>query len=144
MRIWFTDGTVPGLRAQIDATIRSGTGSFVYGIGAWNGATAEYMLVSSSEGGAAIVKEAGARTGAKTRLVTGDQPAVTKTVHFVFEVRGGGTNGPTKLVGTVNGVPVQASDRNGFDSFSGIGISIYPSQGPVDVLWDNLTVNRLG
>jgi hypothetical protein len=52
---------VHGLRYTIDATVRSSTGDFAWGIGAWNGATAQYLLMTTNQGGSAVGKEADAK-----------------------------------------------------------------------------------
>jgi|GEM_PF-4195177 len=143
VRTWFPNGTVHAFKAQIDATVRSSSGQFVFGVGAWNGPSADYLLVTTSQGGAALLKEADAHTGDKTFLAQVNPTGVATTnVHFTFEVRGGG-NSPTELTGAVNGVPVHATDPNGFDSFSGVGLWITAQTGPVDILWDNITVTGL-
>ena len=142
-RAWFEYGSVHGLRVTIDATVRSSSEDFAWGIGTWNGGSAQYMLLTSSQGGAALDKEGDARTGNRTLLTTSERPATTEQAHFVLEIQPA-TQGPTQISGSVSGQAVQASDVNGFHSFSGVGLWVSDTDQPVDILWDNLKVTRLG
>jgi hypothetical protein len=142
-RVWFDRGSVHGLRYTIDATVRSSTGDFAWGIGVWNGATAQYLLMTSNQGGSALGKEADATTGDRTMLATSEQPAYAPHVHFVLEIKPS-THGATLISGRVNGVPIRGTDINGFHSFSGVGLWISGSDQPIDILWDNMAVTQLG
>jgi len=51
----FADGTVTAMRVAIDATIRSATDDFVMGVAAVNGPGLQYILATSSAGGAALL-----------------------------------------------------------------------------------------
>jgi hypothetical protein len=76
-------------------------------------------------------------------LATSEQPAYAQQVHYVLEIKPA-THGATLISGRVNGVPIQATDINGFHSFSGVGLWISGSDQPIDILWDNMNVTQLG
>jgi hypothetical protein len=101
------------------------------------------MLLTSSQGGAALDKEAETRTGNRTLMATSQEPATAEQAHFVLEITPA-THGPTQISGSVNGQPIQATDANGFHSFSEVGLWVSDTDQPVDILWDNLSVTRLG
>ena len=79
--------------------------------------------------------------GEATVLTWSDERGTTRQMHFTLEVRGGGT-APTQLVGSVNGSGFRPLTP-GLGFSGGLGLCVSAAAGPVDILWDKLSVTRL-
>ena len=80
----------------------------------------QYILSTSSTGGAALLKEVDDNTAEATVLTWSDELGATRQMHFTLEVRGGGT-APTQLVGSVNGSRFRPLTP-GLGFFGGLGL----------------------
>jgi hypothetical protein len=106
------------------------------------GAGASYELALGSNGETAIMREISDK--GLDVLTTGSTVAarLTTPVRLRLDCLGGG-NGPTQLVGYVNGTQVvSVSDNDSFESFGAIGVKAFAEQ-PLDVLFDDPFAKQL-